>query len=108
MSRPTVADLAEQVTELRGAVNALADVPPLVLPELPELLPLVEMTTEPVVVAPWAGVAKALVGAAVAGLGVVGTALTNGVLTPAEAVGAALAALTALAAVYRVPNADAD
>ncbi|MEV0156867.1 hypothetical protein AB0H57_24490 [Micromonospora sp. NPDC050686] len=52
----------------------------------------------------WKPYAKALVGAAVAGLGVLGTALVDNTVTPAEWVGVASAALAALGLVYAVPN----
>lgn len=48
--------------------------------------------------------AKAIVGALVAGLGVLGTALTDGQVTSVEWVGVASATLVALAAVWGVPN----
>lgn len=48
--------------------------------------------------------AKAAVGALIAGLGVLGTALTDNAITPAEGIGAAVAALIALGAVWSVPN----
>ncbi len=49
-------------------------------------------------------IAKAVVGALVAGLTAIGTGLTDNVLTPAEWVAAAVAALAALGIVYAVPN----
>jgi len=49
-------------------------------------------------------IAKAVVGAAVAGLGVLGTALADGKVTAAEWVGAVVAALVALGVIWRVPN----
>lgn len=48
--------------------------------------------------------AKALIGALVAGLTALGTALADGELTAAEGVGCIVAALVALGAVYAVPN----
>lgn len=48
--------------------------------------------------------AKAAVGAAIAGLGALGTALTDGHVTGVEWVAVAIATLTALAAVWRIPN----
>ncbi|ACU35589.1 hypothetical protein [Actinosynnema mirum] len=47
---------------------------------------------------------KALVAGAVAGLTAIGTGLTDNVLTPAEWVAAAVAALGALGVVWAVPN----
>lgn len=49
-------------------------------------------------------IAKAVVACAVAGLGVLGTALTDGAVTPTEWIGVVLAALAALGVVYTVPN----
>lgn len=49
--------------------------------------------------------AKAYVGTAVAFLTAVGTGLTDGVLTPAEWVTAAVAGLVAFGAVAGIPNA---
>jgi len=49
--------------------------------------------------------AKAVVGAAVAGLGSVGTALGDDVVSPQEWVTAAIVALVALATVWAIPNA---
>lgn len=48
--------------------------------------------------------AKAIVGAAVAGLTALGTALADNQVTTAEWVGVAVATLTALGVVYAVPN----
>ena len=50
------------------------------------------------------GMAKALVGATVAGLGAIATALVDERVTAAEWVGAAIATLLAAGAVWRVPN----
>ena len=52
----------------------------------------------------WKPYAKALTGAAVAGLTALGTALTDGTVTPVERVTIVLATLTGLAAVWAVPN----
>ncbi|KXK61947.1 hypothetical protein AWW66_10930 [Micromonospora rosaria] len=52
--------------------------------------------------------AKAITGAAVAGLTALGTALTDGQVTPAEWVGVAIATLGALGAIWAVPNAPAE
>jgi EamA domain-containing membrane protein RarD len=49
--------------------------------------------------------AKAVVGALVAGLTALGTALLDEAVTPAEWVAVAVAALTALGVVWAVPNA---
>lgn len=49
--------------------------------------------------------AKAFVGAVIAGLGAVATALDDGTVNAQEGVTAAIAALTALAAVWGVKNA---
>lgn len=49
--------------------------------------------------------AKAFIGAAVAGLGALGTALADDHVSTAEWAGVALAAAVALGAVWRVPNA---
>jgi hypothetical protein len=48
--------------------------------------------------------AKSLTAAAVAGLTALGTALTDGGVTPAEWTGVAIATLGALGAVYAIPN----
>jgi hypothetical protein len=48
--------------------------------------------------------AKAVAGAAVAGLSAYGTALADGTVTSGEWVGVALAAVAAGAAVFGVPN----
>lgn len=48
--------------------------------------------------------AKAIVGAAVAGLTALGTALADDQVTTSEWVGVAIAALAALGIVYAVPN----
>jgi hypothetical protein len=48
--------------------------------------------------------AKAIIGAAVAGLTALGTALTDDTVTTTEWVAVAVATLTALYAVWRVPN----
>ena len=50
--------------------------------------------------------AKALVGAAVAGLGALGTALTDSHVSAQEWVAVASATLVALGVVFGVPNAD--
>lgn len=52
----------------------------------------------------WKPYAKAITGAVVAGLTALGTALTDGAVTPVEQVTIALATLTGLAAVWAVPN----
>lgn len=52
-------------------------------------------------VAPYA---KAVIGALVAGLTALGTALADGAVSPAEWVGVAIATLGALGAVYAIPN----
>lgn len=104
MSRPTVADLTEQVAELTAIVDDLAT-RPVVLPDL--TLPTLELTADPVVVAPWAGVRKALAAGAGATAAALGTAMLDGDLTGAEGYIALGAGLLALAATYRVPNADA-
>lgn len=49
--------------------------------------------------------AKAIIGAVLAGLAVVGTALTDGSVSPAEWVDVAVAALTVFAGVFGLPNA---
>jgi hypothetical protein len=49
-------------------------------------------------------IAKAIVGSAVAGLGSLAVAIQDDKVTPGEWVTVALAALTALAAVWGVPN----
>ena len=48
--------------------------------------------------------AKAIIGALVAGLTALGTALTDDTVTGAEWVAVAVATLTALGVVYAVPN----
>lgn len=48
--------------------------------------------------------AKAVIGAAVAGLGATGTALTDGHISPVEWVTIASATLVGLSAVFAVPN----
>ncbi|MEU4675733.1 hypothetical protein [Micromonospora sp. NPDC023737] len=48
--------------------------------------------------------AKAVVGAAVAGLTALGTALADNTVTASEWVGVAVATLAALGVVYAVPN----
>lgn len=50
--------------------------------------------------------AKALTGALVAGLAVLATSLDNDVVTAQEWIYAAIAFLTALGAVYAIPNKD--
>ena len=50
--------------------------------------------------------AKALIGALIAGLTAIGTALTDGGVSPAEWVAAAVAFLVALGGVYAIPNAE--
>lgn len=52
--------------------------------------------------------AKAIVGAAVAGLTALGTALTDDRVTTVEWVGVAVATLGALGIVYAVPNKPAE
>lgn len=52
--------------------------------------------------------AKAVVGAVVAGLGVLLTALDDDAVSASEWVAVAIATLTALAAVWAVPNRPAD
>ncbi len=52
--------------------------------------------------------AKSITAAAVAGLTALGTALTDGGVTPAEWTGVAIATLGALGAVYAIPNSEAD
>lgn len=52
--------------------------------------------------------AKAIVGAAVAGLGAAGTALTDGVVSGQEWVAIASATLVALGVVFGVPNKDPE
>lgn len=49
--------------------------------------------------------AKAIVGGILAGLGVLGTALTDDVVTASEWVGVAVATLTVFSAVFGIPNA---
>jgi hypothetical protein len=49
--------------------------------------------------------AKAIIGGVLAGLGVVGTALTDGVVSAAEWVDVAVATLTVFAGVFGLPNA---
>jgi len=49
--------------------------------------------------------AKAIVGGILAGLGVLGTALTDEVVTSSEWVGVAVATLTVFSAVFGLPNA---
>lgn len=51
--------------------------------------------------------AKAIVGGIVAALTAVATGLTDGHLTAAECVAAAIAFFVALGSVFQVPNADA-
>lgn len=51
--------------------------------------------------------AKAITGAAVAGLSVVATSMADDKVTSAEWVGAAIATLVALGAVWAVPNKQA-
>lgn len=48
---------------------------------------------------------KAIVGGILAGLGVLGTALVDDVVTAAEWVGVAVATLTVFSAVFGIPNA---
>lgn len=50
--------------------------------------------------------AKAIVGSAIAGLGALGTALTDNTVTAQEWVAVASATLVALGVVFSVPNAD--
>jgi len=52
--------------------------------------------------------AKAIVAAAIAGLTAAATALQDGSVTPSEWVTVAIATLTALGAVYGVPNAPQE
>ena len=52
--------------------------------------------------------AKAVIGALIAGLTAIGTALTDGGISPAEWVAAAIAFLVALGGVYAIPNSDTD
>ncbi len=52
----------------------------------------------------WKPYAKAIVGAAVAGLTALGTALADNQVTPVEWVTVAIATLGALGLVYAVPN----
>lgn len=49
--------------------------------------------------------AKAIVGGILAGLAVLGTALTDGVVSPSEWVGVAVATLTVFSSVFGIPNA---
>ena len=56
----------------------------------------------------WKPYAKAIVGATVAGLGVLGTALADNTVTPVEWVAVASATLAALGLVYAVPNRPAE
>jgi sugar phosphate permease len=49
--------------------------------------------------------AKAILGALIAGLTALGTALTDGGVSASEWVAAAIATLVALGAVYAIPNA---
>lgn len=51
--------------------------------------------------------AKAFVGAAIAGLGAVGTAMGDDVVSPREWVTVAIVALVTLAGVWAIPNATA-
>lgn len=51
--------------------------------------------------------AKAFVGAAIAGLGAVGTAMGDEVVSPKEWVTVAIVALVTLAGVWAIPNAKA-
>jgi hypothetical protein len=50
--------------------------------------------------------AKAIVGGILAGLGVLGTALVDDVVTSSEWVGVAVATLTVFSAVFGIPNAS--
>lgn len=50
--------------------------------------------------------AKAIIGGVLAGLAVVGTALTDSVVSPAEWVDVAVATLTVFAGVFGLPNAS--
>lgn len=50
--------------------------------------------------------AKSVTGAAIAGLGALGAALTDGAVSPAEWVTVAVATLTASLLVWAVPNVD--
>lgn len=52
----------------------------------------------------WKPYAKAITGAAIAGLTTLGTALADGDVTPVEWVAVAIAGLTAMGAVWAVPN----
>lgn len=52
--------------------------------------------------------AKALVGSAIAGLGALGTALGDDVVSPQEWVTVVVVALVALATVWAVPNAPKE
>ena len=56
----------------------------------------------------WKPYAKAIVGAAVAGLTALGTALADDRVTSVEWVGVAVATLAALGLVYAVPNRPAQ
>lgn len=56
----------------------------------------------------WKPYAKAIVGAAVAGLTALGTALADNEVTGVEWVGVAVATLGALGIVYAVPNKPAE
>ena len=56
----------------------------------------------------WKPYAKAIVGALVAGLTALGTALADDTVTGAEWVGVAVATLGALGIVYAVPNRPAE
>lgn len=49
--------------------------------------------------------AKAIVGGILAGLAVLGTALTDSIVSPAEWVGVAVATLTVFSSVFGIPNA---
>lgn len=53
----------------------------------------------------WKPYAKAIAGAAVAGLTSAGTALTDGAIDPTEWITIAVATLTALGVIWSVPNA---
>lgn len=53
-----------------------------------------------------APIAKAVTGTVIAGLGSLAVAVTDGVITPEEWIGAAVVTLTASYAIWRIPNTE--
>jgi hypothetical protein len=86
MSEPTKAELLAQLRDLQAATQQGTTAAPIV------------------VVAPWAGVRKALIAGVAAVAALLGGALSDGSLTTIEAVSSLGAGLVAFAATYRVSN----